>query len=94
MPMEKEEILWIIGLIMIIAGIALMIWGGYYIYAGSVVSAMESSTESAAADAGVDYQSAGYGAMLTTYGIVLLISGIALIIIGLFLVYKFKIKAA
>jgi len=86
MPMEQDDIKWIIGLIMILVGIGLLIWGAYYIYAGSVVSATEASL------AQYGYVGA-QGAALTTYGVVLLIIGIVVMVIGLYLVYTYKIKA-
>ena len=83
--MEKEDILWIIGLILILAGIGLLIGGIYNIYWGSVVSAAEASLE--------DYGYEGaVGAYYTGIGVALLIIGIILIVVGFFLVYKYKIS--
>lgn len=86
MPMEKEDMYTIVGIIMILVGIALLIWGAYYIYAGSVVSAAE------AALAQYGYQGAS-GAGLIAGGVVLLIIGIILLLAGIYLIYKYKLNA-
>ncbi|MFX0187869.1 MAG: hypothetical protein ACFE8A_09045 [Candidatus Hodarchaeota archaeon] len=86
MPMEKEDIYWIVGLIMILTGIGLLIWGITYIAWGGVV---------AQAEAGLaQYGYTGVsGAAMVAGGVVLLIIGIVLMVIGLYLVYTYKIKA-
>ena len=86
--MEKEDIFWIVGIVLILVGIGLLSWGAYYIWAGSVVGTYETAATEATGGA---YQGT-YGAGLIAGGVVLLIIGIVLICVGLFLLYKYKLK--
>ena len=86
MPLEQEDIFWIIGLILILSGIGMLISGIYYLYWGSVVSAAEAGL------AQYGYTGA-QGAYYTGLGAALLIIGIILMVVGFFLVYKYKLKA-
>ena len=83
--MEKEEILWIVGLVLIVIGVITFFTGIYYIYWGTIIANAEAGL------AAYGYVGAS-GAALVAEGVVYVIVGIVLIVVGFFLLYKYKLK--
>jgi len=84
--MEKEEILWIVGIVLMVIGLITMLDGFYYLWLASLAA----SAEAMAASYGV---STSFGAAYYTgMGVVYIIVGIILMVVGFFLFYKYKMK--